>query len=94
MQTAIQQFKTVNDLPGDKEGRLYVSAHWYASLCYISMGKVDSALVELEKLKRIDNLFILEEKVEELKEDLKKSKWWRGKRCKQSLQSAIILSNI
>ncbi len=75
MQTAIQQFKVVNDLPGDKEGRLYISAHWYASLCYISVGKADSALIELEKLKGIDNLFILEEKVEELKAELKKSKW-------------------
>ena len=80
LENAIWRFKTLTAMLVEKEGKLFDSAQWFESLGYASMGKVDSALVEMEKLKGIDNLFIIEEKVEEMKADLNKTKWIRVKR--------------
>ena len=56
MENAIRQFKTLTELPVEREGKLYVTGHRNENLCYLSMGKVDSALVELNRLREIDNL--------------------------------------
>jgi hypothetical protein len=70
MESGIRQFNTVISLPIEKEGSLFVSSTWYESLCYLYMGRADSALVKLEVIRGIDNMFTRREKVEELVEGI------------------------
>jgi len=72
MENALQQFKEVKEHPDYIDKGLLIPVHWYASLCYLSMGKADSALNELDKLEGMENGLLKEYRVKELKEDLKK----------------------
>ena len=51
MERALVMFEKVKDHPEYLERGLLVPSHWYSSLCYLSLGNADSALVELHALK-------------------------------------------
>ena len=70
LQSAIKQFKAVTNFPVPKDGSLYAPAHWYSGLCYLALGKVDSALIDLGLINGIDNLFTREIDVEGLYKSL------------------------
>jgi hypothetical protein len=66
LQSAITHFNTVTSFPIPTDGSLFASVHWYESLCYLRAGKADSALVELNRIRGIDNVFTKEFDVEGL----------------------------
>jgi tetratricopeptide (TPR) repeat protein len=72
MESAIRQFNILDTLNIPKEESLYVSSHWYKGLCYLSLNKPDSAFIELEKLKELDNAFTKELEVDDLLSKIKK----------------------
>jgi len=71
MQSALQQFRTTTSFPLKKGEQVYVSAHWYESLCWLSLGRPDSALAKLEVIRGGDNLYVRTFKVEELEEEIR-----------------------
>jgi len=51
MERALVKFKKVKEHPEYLERGLLAPSHWYSSLCYLSLGNADSALVELHALR-------------------------------------------
>ena len=54
LESALQQFSAAANLISEKDKSLYVPVHWYSALCYLSMGKSNAALRELEMIRGKD----------------------------------------
>jgi tetratricopeptide (TPR) repeat protein len=71
LQSAIAQFRKAESFLEVNDGIIFVFSRWYSALCYLEMGKRDSALVELKRLRESDNAFRGIVRGEEMEERLR-----------------------
>jgi tetratricopeptide (TPR) repeat protein len=79
LQSALEQFNAATDFPLEKNSYFYVSVYWYKSLCYLAMGKADSALVELDRIKGVEKGSVKGVDVEGLSGEIRhQNKKWKN----------------
>jgi len=74
MRPAIQQFNTVMAMPYLTDGYITAYSPWYTSLCYVYLGKKDSALLELDKIRGAEIMFLDSALVESLYGDIERAR--------------------
>jgi len=73
MRLALQQFGALEGFPNLSYGYLASYGPWYAGLCYFYLGKKDSALLELDKIRGAKIMFLDSALVESLYGDIERA---------------------
>jgi len=74
MRLGLQQFNTLAGFPNLSYGYLAYYGPWYAGLCYFYLGKKDSALLELDKIRGAEIMFLDSALVESLYGDIERAR--------------------